>query len=139
MSTADQLNEASTDTLELVEQEIKAARKEARPTSRQALTQIVHRRTGMPLKDAADLVDAFCNEREPGVPAYLASEFVIGWLKVVAIGNVVIGAVFFFYAARAFEKGQPIWPLLVAGVIFSGLALFSWVKSLEQEVEENKK
>ena len=134
MATVDKPSETPVDCLQLVIDEIEAARKEQRPMSRQALTSLVHKRTGMPLKEASSIVDAFCDEKEPALPEYLASEFAIGWLKVVAIGLVIVGGVFFFFVKRAHEQNQPFWPYLAIGALFVGLGVLSWVQSLEKEV-----
>jgi hypothetical protein len=106
--------------------------------SRQALAALVHRRTGMPLKEATVIVETFCEEKEPALPEYLQSEFAIGWLKVVAVGNVIVGGVFYFYANRAHEQHLPYWFFLAIGTVFVGLGVLSWVKSLESEAKQSK-
>jgi len=139
MATTNQPSEQNVDCLAIVQAEIEAARKEQRPMSRQALVNLVHRRTGMPLKDAAVIVEAFCDEKEPALPEYLASEFVVGWLKVLAVGQITVGVVFFYYASRAHERGEPIWIYMVLGTVFAGFAVLAWVQSLEKEVENKDK
>ncbi len=136
METVNQPSKEKVDCLALVEEEIATARKERRPMSRQALATLVHKRTNMPLKDAVSIVEAFCDEKEPGVPEYLESEFVIGWLKVLAVLQVIVGGVFFYYASRAHQRAEPIWVYLVLGTVFVGVAVLSWVKSLEQEIHK---
>ena len=103
--------------------------------SRQGLANLVQKRTGMPPKDATAIVGAFCDEKEPALPEFLESEFVIGWLKVIAFGLVIVGGVFYFYALKAHDHSNPVWPWLVLGTVFVGTAVFSWVKSLEKEFE----
>ena len=95
MATANHPSGEKVDCLALVEQEIASAKEERRPTSRQALANLVQKRTGMPAKDAFAIVEAFCEEKEPALPEFLESEFVIGWLKVVAIGQAIVGIIFF--------------------------------------------
>jgi hypothetical protein len=134
MATVDHPSGNKVDCLAIVEQEIAAARQERRPMSRQALATLVQKRTGMPPKDAVAIVEAFCEEKEPHLPEFLESEFVIGWLKVIAVGNAIVGVVFFYFASKAHQRGEPIWIYLVLGTVFVGFAAFSWVKSLEKEV-----
>ena len=139
MATVDQPNSTQVDCIALVESEIAAARQERRPTSRQTLANLVVKRTGMPPKEALAIVEAFCEEREPAVPEFLESEFVIGWLKVIAVLQAIVGLVFFYYAKRAHESNQPIWIYLMLGTILLGFAVLSWVKSLEREYDSSKK
>jgi hypothetical protein len=46
--------------------------------------------------------------------------------------------VFFYEAKLAHEQQHPIWLYLVAGTVFIGASVLSWVKSLEREVDNNK-
>jgi hypothetical protein len=139
MATVNQPSKENIDCTALVEEEIAAARTERRPVSRQALANLVQKRTGMPPKDALAIVDAFCDEKEPALPVYLESEFVIGWLKVLAIGQAVVGIVFFYYASKAHQRGEPIWVYLMLGTVFIGIAALCWVQSLEREVRNRDK
>lgn len=135
MATVNHPSGENVDCIALVQQEIASAREQRRPMSRQGLATLVQKRTGMPPKDALAIVAAFCDEKEPALPEYLESEFVIGWLKVVAVGLVVVGIVFFFYAQKAHSRGDAYWPYLLLGTVFVGTAVFSWVRSLEKEFE----
>jgi len=112
--------------------ELKVAREELRPTSRRALALVISNRIGMPFKEALDIVDAYCDEKEPAVPTYLSSEFVIYWLKAVAVANVAIGIAGIWYGVKLMKAGQLAWPSLCLGTVFVGLGALAWVKSVEK-------
>lgn len=135
MATIDHPSEGKAECIALVEQEIAAAREQRRPMSRQGLASLVQKRTGMPAKDALAIVAAFCDEKEPALPEFLESEFVIGWLKVVAGALVLLGGGFYWEAQEAHRRGNAYWPWIFLGTVFVLTAVFSWVKSLEKEVE----
>jgi len=122
------------DLVGLVQGEIQLARSETRPTSRQQLADIVRQRTGMPFADAFAFVETYCDENEPGVPGYLQEEFAVPYLKVVAIVNVIIGSVIIYRGVQVYRANLPAWGWYCAGVVFCGLAVFTWVQSLEREV-----
>lgn len=138
-STTDK-NPDSPDLIALVSQEIRTARMETRPTSRQELANIVHQRAGMPMSEAFEFVDRYCDEHEPGVPGFLQEEFAIPYLKVLAVINAIIAIVLCYNGVESYKtKQHPWWAITSVGVIFFGLSALSWVKSLEREVERSKK
>ena len=117
---------------EILQQEIENAQQAFQPTSRRALALKLVQRTGVTFKDALDLVDEYCDDKAPAVPAYLASEFVIYWLKAVAVLNVAIGIFLAWTGVRWFQAHAISWPWFCAATIFCGLAALSWVKSIER-------
>lgn len=139
MSTMTQDSSGPSELQTLVQTEISKARNETRPTSRQQLADIVHARTGMPVADAFAFVDSYCDEHEPGVPGYLAEEFAVPYLKVVAVVNVLVAIGIFYNGVRVYHTGKPGWPWFSLGVIFFGLGALSWVKSIEREVERRRR
>lgn len=132
-------SEGSLDLVELVKGEIRLAREETRPTSRQQLADIVHRRTGMPFQEAFSFVERYCEEHEPGVPGYLQEEFAVPYLKVIAIINVAVGVGLIWNGVNVLKKQHPAWGWFCAGVLFCGLGVLSWVQSLEREILWRKK
>jgi hypothetical protein len=122
-----------TDAIALIQQEISNAETERRAISRQTLADLLHLQVGMPHADAARMVDAFCDERAPGVPYYLQEEFAIPYLKVVAVANVLLGIGAFYWGITVFQKTkQTPYTWLCVGTIFIGLGALAWVKSLER-------
>jgi hypothetical protein len=140
MASGIKTQEGSQDLIALVSQEILAARMATRPTSRQELANIVHERSGMPVSDAFEFVDRYCDEHEPGVPGFLQEEFAIPYLKVLAVFNAIVAIGLCYNGVRAYEAKSPHWWAVVSfGVLFFGFSALSWVKSLEREVERNRK
>lgn len=133
MSTTTDRQEPGQTPLELVNLEIETARKELRPTSRRALALMVRRETGLQFRDAFDLVDSYCNEKHPAIPAYLSSEFVVYWLKAVAVANILIGIAAAWYGGRLHSQDKLAWPAFCLATVFCGLGAMSWVKSIEKE------
>jgi hypothetical protein len=130
----------SQDLIDLISSEILLAREQTRPTSRQELATIVHKRTGMSHADAFEFVDRYCDDNEPGVPGYLQEEFAIPYLKVLAIFNAAVALVICYYGVMAYRAGRPGWWVWVCiGVCVFGLGALSWVKSLEREHERHLK
>ena len=127
------LQQKSTDAITLIEREIYKAENERRPISRQMLADMVHASIGIPVGDAFTLVDQYCEEKAPGVPGYLAEEFAIPYLKVIAVLNVIIGVGALWYGIGVYQKGLAKWPWWVcSGTIFIGLGVLFWVQSLEK-------
>lgn len=139
MSSAIEESSEAADLVELIASEIRKAREDFRPTSRQQLADVVHARTGMPLADAFSLVDLYCDEHEPGVPGYLQEEFAVPYLKVLAVVNALIAVGLCYYGVTLYHTNKPYWIALCIGVLFFGLGALSWVKSLEREYNRQKK
>ena len=139
MSSAIEESTGSADLVELIASEIRKAREEFRPTSRQQLADFVHRNTGMPVAEALGFVDLYCDEHEPGVPGYLQEEFAVPYLKVLAIVNALIAVGLCYYGATIYRQGKPYWIPVCIGVLFLGLSALSWVKSVEREFSRQKK
>jgi hypothetical protein len=117
---------------EILSREIEDSQSNLQPTSRRRLALKLVDRTGVSFKDALDIVDEYCDEKAPAVPAYLASEFVIYWLKAVAVLNVAIGIGCAWYGVQLFQRHYVSWPWFCIATVFCGLAALSWVKSLER-------
>ena len=122
----------SKDAAEILQEEIDAAQRELQPTSRRALALKLQTATGVAFKDAMDIVDAYCDEKAPAVPTYLASEFGIYWLKVVAVAFVALGIGAAWYGKQVWDAHGAPWPAFVATTILVGLGALSWVKSIER-------
>jgi hypothetical protein len=138
MSSATQESNGSSDLVELIASEIRRAREETRPTSRQQLADIVHNRTGMPVAEAFSFVDIYCEEHEPGVPGYLQEEFAVPYLKVLAVVNAMIAVGLCYYGVTLYRTPKPYWIPICIGVLFLGLSALSWVKSIERELSRQK-
>jgi len=118
---------------EILQADIRLARNELRPISRRQLAlQLVHRKA-IPFKEAMDLVDAYCDEKESAVPTYVSSEFGLFWLKVVAVAWVAIGIGVVYYGVRLQQTGKLAWPWYVGATLTCGFAALCWVKSIEGE------
>jgi hypothetical protein len=139
MSSTSHGPEGAQDLIDLISTEIHLAREETRPTSRQELAHIVNARTGMPLTDAFEFVDRYCDENEPGVPGYLQEEFAIPYLKVVAVFFAIVAMVLCYNGVSLYRTAHPWWIWVTIGVLFFGAAALSWVKSLEREWDFKKK
>jgi len=139
MSSATRESSGSHDLKDLVASEIRKAREETRPTSRQQLADMVHARTGMPAAEAYSFVDTYCEEFEPGVPGYLQEEFAVPYLKVIAIFNVIIAIALCYYGVKIYRVNPKYWVYVSGGVVFLGFAALSWVKSLEREMDRARK
>ena len=119
---------------EILQKEINTAREQLRPVSRKELAEKLGTQFGMPYKDAIAVVDAFCEEHEPAIPEYLAKEFGVFWLKVVAVANVLVSLGIFYHAVQLHQAKQFPWPWWCGGVLFIGFAVLCWVQSIEKEV-----
>jgi hypothetical protein len=117
---------------QILQQEIDLAQQSFQPTSRRSLALKLVARTGVTFKDALDLVDEYCDEKAPAVPAYLASEFGVYWLKAVAVANVAIGIFLAWTGVKWFQAHAIAWPWFCGATVFCGLAALSWVKSIER-------
>jgi hypothetical protein len=125
--------------VDIIQDEIKKARDDRRPTSRQTLAEIVHERSGMPIAEALQLVDSYCETEEPAIPYYLQEEFAIPYLKFIAIMIVLGGIAFIWYGVTEQRKGRPAYVWYSLGTVVIGLGVFAWVQSLEKYVERRKR
>ena len=130
---------ANIDPLELIKAEVSRAESDRVPMSRQMLADRVHELTGMNAGEARLMVDDYCDAHAPAVPQYLAEEFAIPYLKVVAIINVVIALGLYYWGIQVFRAAkQPAWPWWCVATIFVGLGALAWVKSLERFAARKK-
>ncbi len=131
--------EVSTDHLALVKGMYEEAANALTPTSRTQLAKHLSEKTGTPYKTALQVVDVYCEENNVPVPDYLSRDFNIGWLKVVSITLVFVAVASCFYGRNLhIQQKNPTWAWVVAA-LFGGLAVFVWVRSLEEEVSVQRK
>lgn len=120
-------------TEQMIDSAIKKAREELTPISRRMLALMISQKKSLPFKEAMDIVDEYCDEHAPAVPGYVSSEFIIYWLKAVAVFFVLIGLGIVFWGVSVFRVRGVAWPHFAGGTIVIGLGALAWVKSLERE------
>jgi len=124
---------------QLLANEIASARSEARPISRLTLTRLLQTKYSLHLHEAEVMVDRYCDEKAPGVPTYLSSEFGTPYLKVLAIINIAVGLGLSIMAAVSQHKGGFAFvPWLLGALLFIGSAALFWVKSVTPEKQKSK-
>ena len=134
-------SEATTERIEPVEiirEQYDACRQNLVVTSRNRLAKHLTAVRGTPHKEAIEIVDRYCDEENVAIPMYLSSEFAVGWLKVVSVANVAFACVWLWYGRTLhLQKIHP-YGLWCLGVIFCGLGVLFWVKSVELEAKNAK-
>jgi hypothetical protein len=126
------------DHVQIVREKYDACRQNLVATSRTRLAKHLTQACGIPHKQALEIVDDYCEAESVAIPTYLSKDFSVGWLKVVAVVNVVLAGVCLWYGRILhLQKIQP-YGLWCIGACLCGLAVLSWVKSLEQEVANAK-
>ncbi len=115
----------------LLKTQLETAYEARKPVSRYALARVVSERMQLPIKESEAIVEAYCEEKAPGIPAYLGSEFGIFWLKVVAVVVAAGGIGVFWYAAKLIKAHEVAYIPLIVGTLICGLAAFLWVRSVE--------
>lgn len=120
------------DPVVIVAEEIDSARRENRPTSRQALAKLLAAKSGIEARRASDLVDEYCDEHDAGVPMYLESEFLPGYLKVVAVLLVLVSFAVFGFGVNLLNQQKTAWPALVLATLVLGIGALAWAKSLNK-------
>ena len=128
----------STEHIEFVKSEYEASRIALMPTSRNSLAKHLALKTGQPLKEALAVVDQYCEDNNVAIPDYLGKEFAVGWLKVLAIANMVLSLGMFWYGRTLHMQHVQPYAVWCVAVIFLGLAVLSWIQSLEKEAENTK-
>jgi hypothetical protein len=127
------------DPVQIVREQHEACRQNLVVTSRARLVRHLVEVTGIPRKDAFDVVDNYCEVDNVAVPMYLGRDFTVGWLKVIAVSNVIISLILLWNGRQLhLQKIYPWW-FWLAGACFGGLGVLFWVKSLELEVSNAKK
>lgn len=124
--------------VDIIQREIQKARDDRRPTSRQMLAEIINERTGMPVSQATQIVDAYCEAEEPAIPYYLQDEFAIPYLKFIAIVIAMAGIGFIWYGVTQQRTGKPAYMWYSVGTVVIGLGVFAWVQSLEKFVQRRR-
>lgn len=121
-----------TDPIICIKEEIETSKKTQTPVSRFGLAEIVSERTGMPIEQAQQLVDAYCDQMATHVPAYLGREFNLFWPKVLAFCFAIIGVTTFWYGMGLFRAKKPAWLWFAIGTVVFGIGVIQWVRSLEK-------
>ncbi len=121
-----------------VAQEIARAEYDRVPTSRQKLSQLVAAEFKIPLPDATNLVDEYCDDQAPGVPYYLKDEFESPFLKVMAVVNSILGIFVLWRGANLWRLQKTSWPWFVVGAFLVGCAGYCWFKTIQQELAKNR-
>lgn len=122
-----------TTTEQFIQERIDAARKQYEPISRRMIALQLGKARGVAFKEALDLVDAYCDEKDPAVPGYVSGEFRIYWLKAVAVFVVALGVGVLWYGTNMFNAKGPAWIPFCIGTVVVGLGALAWVKSLQSE------
>lgn len=124
--------------IEFVKKEYEASRIALVPTSRNTLAKHLAQKTGKTLKEALAVVDQYCEDNSVAIPDYLSKEFTVGWLKVLACSNTVLSLGMFWYGRVLHLQHLQPYGVWCVAVIFLGLAIMSWIQSLEKEAENTK-
>jgi len=140
METIPQVDESGgpLDPLQIVQEQYESSLRALVPTSRNRLAKHLTGCTGMAHKDALDVVDKYCDEKNLPVPAYLSREFTVGWLKVLAIGWVVGAILVLWYGKTLHQQKITPYGLWCIGTLMMGLAVLFWIKSFEVEANNAK-
>ncbi len=133
MTAGNDLQEASIDLAAVLNEEIEGARKERRAVSRQMLAKVVQIKSDLPAAEAMDYVQRYCDNESLPIPEYLAEEFAIPYLKVLAVVLVAVAIGVFYWAMHLRSAGKEAWPVFILGVLTCGIAVLLWVRSLERE------
>lgn len=118
---------------EFIHERIDQARKKYEPISRRMIALQLGKARGVAFKEALDIVDAYCDEKEPAVPGYVSGEFRIYWLKAVAVAVAALGVAVLWYGTNLFNAKGPAWIPFCIGTVIVGLGALAWVKSLQSE------
>jgi hypothetical protein len=124
---------------DLLSQEIARSRESREPISRVTLARILHQQLGFSVKEAEAMVDRYCEEKDPAVPAYLSDEFGRPYLKVLAFVNVALSIGSFSVAVFFTAPTRPTWPGYALGTLFLVAAVFCWVNSLRPAKKKGRR
>jgi hypothetical protein len=119
--------------------EIASARSEVRPISRLTLSRLLQSRFLMNPHEAEKFVDAYCDDKAPGVPTYLSSEFGVPYLKVLAIVNSLAGLGLSITALVTMSRGGHYGVWFLSALFFIAAAAICWVQSVRPQREEKGK
>jgi|GEM_PF-1755530 len=122
--------------LELIATEIARSEFDRVPTSRQKLGQLVSAKLPIPPAEAYKLVDEYCDEKAPGVPHYLQSEFAGPYLKVLAVVNSFLGIGCAWWAAHSWRLGKTSWPWFLLCAALVGSACYFFFQIIQKESEK---
>ena len=117
--------------------EIARARAEVRPISRLTLSRLIQSKHSVNPHDAERFVDTYCDEKAPGVPTYLSSEFGVPYLKVLAIANVIVCVALAIVTLVTMTRGGTgflIWLMLT--LAFLAGAAICWINSVRPEKQK---
>lgn len=118
----------------IIFEELMAARAANRPVSRHMLSQKLHESKGLPPKQAFALVEVYCETEAPSTPEYLDKEFMVPYLKAMAITMAVLSVLVMWFSAAEVMGGKRIWMWgFAAGAVLILMSLSGWIKSLWRE------
>src|SRR5690242_12012810 len=113
----------------MVFEQIMAARAENRAVSRHMLSQQLHASAGLSPKEAFAVVETYCDNEAPIIPEYLGNEFIVSYLKTMALIFAGVSIVVMLFSAIKWLNGDHRfeWGFWISAVIlaFSGTG---WVK-----------
>jgi hypothetical protein len=109
-----------------------------KPTSRTQLAKHLAAKTSIPFKTALQVVDVYCEKNSVPVPDYLGRDFNIGWLKVVSVVTASISIAACWYGRNLHIEQRNSTGAWVVALLFGGLAVFMWLRSIEEEVSSPK-
>ncbi len=113
--------------------EIERATAELRPISRRTLEHVLTQRLEIPAKEAAILVQEYCESKNLQTPDYLSDEFQTPYFKLTALFFVAVSIGVLFYGAKQFEAHRNYWPYFVGGAVLFCISGVGFLKVLRAE------
>lgn len=120
-----------TDLTAVLDDAIKAAYQERRAVSRQQLGVLVQQKSDLTHREAMEFVQRYCDSQAPGIPEYLAAEFSVPYLKLLAVFMVILSLGLFTYARSLQEAERLAWPTYCLAVSAIGVSTLFWTRSLD--------
>lgn len=116
-----------------VYEELLAARERNVPVSRYALIQIVRNDHNMKGKEAAEVVETYCDEFFPGTPEYLGKEFLTPFFKVLSLITAALAICLLLWALKLNrEKVKVMWMYYTTAGMLT-LALIGYLRGIYTE------
>jgi len=118
----------------IVFEEIMSARAENRAVSRHMLSQQLHESHGISPKEAFAVVETYCDNEAPIIPEYLGNEFIVSYLKTMALIFAAASILVMLFSAVKWLNGDHrfLWGFLVSAGILA-MSTTGWIKSLLRE------
>ncbi len=123
-------SEAQSPLERVLTRELEDAKERQRAVSRLSLAKKLSETRDIPMKDALAMVDAFCEREQRYLPEYLKSEFLIGWMKVVAIFLAIASFGVIVAAIHLADPGFRLGLGIMGGLLIMVAAGALWVRSL---------